>query len=118
MSKRAIFSLGGGAANCGLLFGGPRDEVRAQVNTIARGRTAISRITSPVGVSVGTKSKRTVIEMKTICESALNIAQDVFNSYKMTHSGRMHVLASLVDSKRKLKSSNGKVLKGTGNTAI
>ena len=93
-----------------MLFGGPRDEIGTQIDTVARSRAAVSGVPGPIGVTISSQMELTGMELKTKMKSALNIAQDLLDSGKVSYGRRMHVLTGLIDSVRELRSGDGEIL--------
>jgi hypothetical protein len=100
MSNRAILSLSAGTRHRRLALGGPRDQVVAEEDVVARRRAPGVWTARPVHVGVrGEGVDRPGAEVETGGQSTLHVAQDALDQHEMRLVGIVLEEAHLLDRK-------------------
>ena len=87
-------------------------------NNNANNRLVINWIPSPISITIGKKGRIARSKSKNIVKSASNVPQNEFRSLQMVLSRITHILTCLMNSKGKIKSGKGEVLKSTHQASI
>ena len=114
-----VFSLGAGAGNGRLAFGGPGDQAVAEKDTKPRRGFSRIRATRPIGVGIGHEIKRGgLVELKSKVGGTPEIAKNTLDELHVSVTWRMHEETDLLKRIREVRSSESEVLEGTRETAI
>ena len=98
-SESFEFCLCSTSSNCLLLFSAPRNQVRAQIDTVSSNRLSDVTIFYLIGVAKGPKLKsRRWLDWQSMMCNALQITQDSFDSGPLRFLWTMHIFAHFVDS--------------------
>lgn len=114
-----VLSLRAGPGDGSLSLGGPRDEVIAEVDAVARSGATGVRTPSPVRIRVsGERLDVADAQVKTGGKRALQVAQDPFEQGQMWLARVMHEKAHLLNRVCQIRSSQRDVLESTDDAPV
>lgn len=119
VSNDFAFNLCARACNCRLLAKAPRDEVRTKIHTEATSGAPISRVTSPIGIRIGSKlaggrSGKKQIKMNRMSK----ILKNTLDGLLVRDPWHMHVLTYTIHSIGEIWSSKRQILKAFYDKAL
>ena len=114
-----VLRFSAGAGDGMLALGGPRHQVVAKEDTVARGRTPCVGAACPVRIRVrDQRISGRWHELEAVAEGALDVAKNTLDQREMLVSRIVHVKADLLHGVRDVWTCERQVLQGTGETAI
>jgi len=114
ISNAAIFSFSARTRDCLLPFGRPGHQIIANKGTEAGGRAPSIGAARPVRIGVNEQIMRgAVSDLKTILDSALDVAKNALQKREVFLPRIMHMQADLLDGVRDVRPCKSKVLKTT-----